>query len=98
MATKNYIPCAECGELADHKLHHDVERSNSYRGPTQEDLHFDECNYEASYESEEDGWVPSVICHEFEEGCYCGERGKCEVCVDQAVENAEYLRDAAKEA
>jgi len=35
--------------------------------------------------------------HEFELGCYCGERGRCEVCVDQAIDHAEYLRDSAKE-
>jgi len=35
--------------------------------------------------------------HEFELGCYCGERGKCEVCVDGMIDYAEYLRDSAKE-
>ena len=36
--------------------------------------------------------------HEFELGCYCGERGRCEVCVDKAIDYGEYLRDSAKEA
>ena len=36
--------------------------------------------------------------HEFEKGCYCGERGRCEVCVDKAIDYGEYLRDSAKEA
>lgn len=35
--------------------------------------------------------------HDFEKGCYCGERGRCDVCVDQAIDHAEYLRDSAKE-
>ena len=35
--------------------------------------------------------------HWYERGCYCGERGRCEVCVEKAVDQAEYLRDAAKE-
>ncbi len=35
--------------------------------------------------------------HEYEPGCYCGDRGKCEVCVDRAVDYADYLRKAAKE-
>ena len=87
----NY-PCGECGELADHKLHHDV--SNPM---TQDDPHFDECNYEASYEDEERGWVPSMLCHEYERGCYCADSGRCEVCVDEAIDYAEYLRDSAKE-
>ena len=92
MATKNYIPCAECGELEDSNLHHDV--ANPMTGA---DVHFDECNYEASYEGEETGWVPSMDCHEFEAGCYCADAGKCEVCVDQAVDYADHLRDAEKE-
>ena len=35
--------------------------------------------------------------HEFERGCYCGERGRCDVCVDKAIDYADYLRDSAKE-
>jgi hypothetical protein len=93
MATNDYAPCQECGELEDHKLHHDV-----VTPMTRDEVHFDECNAEASYEGEETGWVPSMDCHEFEAGCYCADAGKCEVCVDQAVDYADYLRDAAKEA
>ena len=92
MATKNYIPCAECGELEDSNLHHDV--ANPMTGA---DVHFDEFNYEASYEVEETGCVPSMHCHEFEACCYCADAGKCEVCVDQAVDYADHLRDAEKE-
>jgi len=33
--------------------------------------------------------------HEFELGCYCAESGRCEVCVDEAIDYAEYLRDSA---
>ena len=35
--------------------------------------------------------------HDFEKGCYCGERGRCDVCVAQAMDHAESLRDSAKE-
>ena len=86
-------PCSECGELQSHKLHHDVDNPLRSRAI----VHFDECNYEASYEGEERGFVPSMFCHEFEAGCYCGESGRCEVCVEQAISQAEYHRDAAKE-
>ena len=59
MATKNYIPCAECYELkSEHSQFTD---------------------------------------HDYEEGCYCADAGKCEVCVNQAVDYADHLRDAAKE-
>ena len=92
MTTNDYAPCQECGEVEAHKLHHDV--ANPMTGA---DVHFDECNYEASYEGEETGWVPSMDCHEFEVGCYCADAGKCEVCVDQAVDYADHLRDAEKE-
>ena len=84
--------CAECEEVESHNLHHDVANPM-----TSADVHFDECNYEASYEDEERGWVPSMLCHEYERGCYCAESGRCEVCVEKAVDQAEYLRDAAKE-
>jgi hypothetical protein len=93
MATYDYAPCYECGELADHKLHHDV--ANPMTGA---DVHFDECNYDVDYQGEERGWVPSMSCHEYEADCYCGGRGLCEVCVDQAVDYADHLRDAVKEA
>jgi hypothetical protein len=83
----NHAPCVECFELEVHELHHDL-----YTEP-----HDDACNYEASWEGEETGWVPSMLCHEYEPGCYCADAGKCEVCVDQAVDYADYLRDAAKE-
>lgn len=35
--------------------------------------------------------------HEYVRGCYCGDRGKCEVCVDKAVDMADHMRDVAKE-
>jgi len=85
-------PCSECGEIQNHKLHHEVANPM-----TREEVHFDECNYEASYEGEERGWVPSMHCHEFEAGCYCADSGRCEVCVEKAVDFADHMRDAAKE-
>ena len=39
----------------------------------------------------------AIIDHEYILGCYCAESGRCEVCVDAAIDYAEYLRDAAKE-
>jgi hypothetical protein len=84
--------CSECGELQSHKLHHEVPNPM-----TRDEVHFDGCNYEASYEGEERGWVPSMHCHEFEAGCYCADSGRCEVCVEKAVDFADYMRDAAKE-
>ena len=88
MATKNYAPCYECGELEDNKLHHDVANSMTK---------IEVCEVCVN-QGEEHGWVPSMLCHEFEAGCYCADAGKCEVCVDQAMDYADHLRDAAKEA
>ena len=68
-------PCGECGELAAHKLHHEVESMTDIL----EDVHFDECNYEGDWKGEERGWVASMSCHEYELGCYCAESGRCEV-------------------
>ena len=84
----NYQPCSECGELEAHELHHEYEIGGE---------HFDVCNAEASYEGEERGWVPSMDCHEYEPGCYCADAGKCEVCVERAIDAAEMYRDAMKE-
>ena len=84
--------CGECGELSVRNLHHDVANPM-----TSADVHFDECDYNASYEGAIQGWVSSMLCHEYERGCYCGERGRCDVCVEKAIDQAEYLRDAAKE-
>ena len=86
-------PCGECGELAAHKLHHDVPNPM-----TRDEAHFDECDYDADYKGEERGWVASMLCHEYEGGCYCADSGRCEVCVDKAVDYADHMRDAAKEA
>jgi len=84
--------CAECGYPESHTLHHDVENPMTIG-----DIHFDECDYNASYEGVIRGWVPSMLCHEYERGCYCAESGRCDVCVEKAIDQAEYLRDAAKE-
>ena len=35
--------------------------------------------------------------HEYEPGCYCADRGKCEVCVDHMIDNADNYRKAIKE-
>ena len=35
--------------------------------------------------------------HEYERGCYCAESGRCEVCVDAAMDYADHMRDVAKE-
>ncbi len=49
--SKNDIPCQECGELEDHNLHHDVANPM-----TSADVHFDECDYSASYKGAIQGW------------------------------------------
>lgn len=85
--------CDNCGEFEDHNLHHDVANPM-----TRYEIHFDACDYDASYEGEERGWVSSVLCHEFEAGCYCADSGRCEVCVDKAVDYADHMRDVLKEA
>ena len=85
--------CEFCDEFEDHKLHHDVANPM-----TRTEVHFDECNYEASYEGEESGWIPSMLCHEFEAVCYCADSGRCGVCVDKAVDYADHMRDVLKEA
>ena len=90
--SKNDIPCQECGEPAVHNLHHDVANPM-----TSADVHFDECNYDVDYKGDPLVAVILTQCHEYERGCYCGERGRCEVCVDQAVDYADHLRDVAKE-
>ena len=35
--------------------------------------------------------------HWYERGCYCGERGRCEVCMDNAMAYGDYLRKAERE-
>ena len=96
MRGNDYQPCSECGELEAHALHHEtVIAVSGHSIPA--DFHMDICNYDASWEGEERGYVATMDCHEWEPGCYCGERGKCEVCVEQAVSQAEYLRDVARE-
>ena len=40
---------------------------------------------------------PCSECGEIEAGCYCADSGRGEVCVEKAVDHADYLRDAAKE-
>lgn len=34
--------------------------------------------------------------HEYEPGCYCGQSGRCEVCVERAVDAAEAYGDALR--
>ena len=46
-----------------------------------------DCNYDAI----------TCECHEYERTCYCGDSGRCEICVERAVDMADYMRDAAKE-
>jgi hypothetical protein len=35
--------------------------------------------------------------HWYERGCYCGERGRCEVCIDQSTAYADHLRKSERE-
>lgn len=88
-------PCHECGELEAHPLHHDMPIVSGHNIPA--DYHTDDCNFDASYEGEERGYVATMDCHEYEPGCYCGDRGKCSYCVERAADQADYMRKAAKE-
>jgi hypothetical protein len=56
--SKNYIPCQECGK-AETYWQHDVDAHTVYRGDP-------DCNYDASWEGEETGWVASCDHHEFD--------------------------------
>ena len=53
-------PCIECGELEAHELHHPWILNNYFQP------HPDACNYDASYEGEELGYVATMDCHEYE--------------------------------
>ena len=59
--SKNYIPCQECGK-AEAYWQHDVDAHTVYQGDPEPD-----CNYDASYEGEETGWVASCDHHEYAE-------------------------------
>lgn len=83
--------CKECGEFEAHGFHLDDPHGFANRFNP-----FD-CNYDASWEGEETGFVGSCDHHEFEPGCFCGDSGRCSVCVSSAIEQAEYLRDAMTE-
>ncbi len=87
----DYQPCHECGELEAHEVHLDDPHGYENRFNP-----FD-CNYDASWEGEEIGFVGSCDHHEYIPGCYCADSGRCEVCVERAVDAAESYRDMLKE-
>tara|TARA_R110000823_G_scaffold308854_1_gene432656 strand:- start:1 stop:204 length:204 start_codon:yes stop_codon:yes gene_type:complete len=60
MTTNDYIPCQECGELEAHELHLDDPHGYENRSRTLD------CNYEASYEGEENGYIGTCDHHEFD--------------------------------
>ena len=88
--------CEYCGELEFNVLHHDTSLNTPIK-PFASVEHYDECNYDADYQGEERGYVATMDCHEFEAGCSCEESGRCVVCIEQAVDHADHMRDAAKE-
>ena len=83
--------CAECGERDDHDLHHDMPDVVGNTIP--DDPHTDACNVEAYYSGDPLTQRATMDCHEFEAGCTCADAGKCEVCVERAVDQADYMRD-----
>ena len=96
MSSQDYeMLCRFCDEPENVVLHHSVS-TPSYISMYGDD-HVEECNYEASYEGEETGWVPTMDCHEFEETCTCGETSRCDYCVEKAVDMADMMRDQIKE-
>ena len=73
--------CTHCGEEEAHELHHDT----SYTLGMDHSTHTDACNYDASWEGEERGYVATMDCHEYEAGCFCGGRNKCDWCIEQLI-------------
>ena len=97
----NFQPCAECDELKAHEWHHDmpdVGAVGMIGNTIPDNPHFDSCGVEGDWQDEWRGYITLAKCHELEPGGYCADSGRCEVCVDQAVDYADHLRDAAKEA
>ena len=83
--------CNICGEEANYWQHDELAHTFG-RSDVEED-----CNYDADWQGEETGYVGSCDHHEFEAGCSCEESGRCVVCIEQAVDYADHMRDAAKE-
>ncbi len=81
-------PCSVCGELASHTLH--LDDPHGWENMASQF----ECNYDASYEGEETGWVGTCDHHEFEGGCYCEQAGKCSVCVEKRADQFDAAYDA----
>ncbi len=63
----------------------------------------EECNKAESHpihgkwKPQYEGKVDRSDLHNYIRGCYCADSGRCEVCVDRAIDHADYLRKAAKE-
>jgi hypothetical protein len=89
---ENYAPCTECGEESKYWQHDETAHTFGETNVSED------CNYDASYEGEETGWVATCDHHEFEPGCYCADNGQCEYCVEKSAMYGDYLLSMAKEA
>jgi|TARA_R110000824_G_scaffold11582_3_gene50617 hypothetical protein len=85
--------CEICGEESNYWQH---DESAHDLGIEDTLIKFD-CNYDVDHVGDPPRPIATCDHHEFEAGCYCGESGRCVVCVDQAVDYADHMRDAAKE-
>ena len=83
-------PCGRCGEDLSNPLHTEYGDHN-----TRDEV---DCNYDVDYIGDPLKPVITCDCHEYERSCYCADSGRCEICVEKAVDFADSLRDSYKEA
>ena len=90
--TNELQTCIDCGKPETHELHKDEPHVTWVTGRygINRDNPFD-CNYEASYEGEETGWVGSCDHHEFEADASSDDAEKRAVMFDGAYDR--YMDD-----
>ena len=83
--TNDLQPCSVCGKPESHELHLDDPHGYENRSRTLD------CNYEASYEGEENGYVGTCDHHEFEADASSDDDEKRAVMFDGAYDR--YMDD-----
>ena len=83
--TNDLQPCSVCGKPESHELHLDDPHGYENRSRTLD------CNYEASYEGEENGYVGTCDHHEFEADASSDDAEKRAVMFDGAYDR--YMDD-----
>ena len=78
--TNDLQPCSVCGKPESHELHLDDPHGYENRSRTLD------CNYEASYEGEENGYVGTCDHHEFEADASSDDAEKRAVMFDGAYD------------